>query len=73
MKKSTPPYLKHASHQVDVCPTYKANGFYYRCMDCDVFVGWLSKQEVKQAEQCGLISSQSPKTQKNLKAQDILG
>lgn len=62
MKKTLPPYQKHATHQTEICGTHKANGFYYRCIDCNVFVGWLSKQEIQQAEQQGLINNLGPKT-----------
>jgi hypothetical protein len=48
MKKSTPPYIKHAEHSVIVKPTDKQNGYYYFCQQCGVWVGWLSKEEAKQ-------------------------
>lgn len=44
-KKSPAPYVKHADHPVEICATPKQNGYYYRCCQCDVWVGWLSKAE----------------------------
>ena len=47
-KQSTPPYIKHATHDIEICTTPKQNGYYYKCTQCAVWVGWLSKLEVQQ-------------------------
>lgn len=50
MKKSTPPYIKHQHHPVVIKPTDKQNGYYYHCRQCNVWVGWLSKEEANQVK-----------------------
>lgn len=65
MKKSTPPYLKHANHKTEIWRTHHANGLLYQCVDCNVFAGWLSKEEVELAEQAGLVTSNVPRTWAN--------
>jgi hypothetical protein len=54
MKKSIPPYEKHANHTVEIRTTHFHNGYYYMCSDCLLHLGWLSKQEVAQAKSLGL-------------------
>lgn len=56
MGRKIEPYKIHEHHHVEIMPTYKANGFYYKCLNCDKFVGWLSKSEVQQAENLGLVT-----------------
>ena len=45
--KSIAPYVKHKDHEIIICPTNKQNGYYYKCLECNVWIGWLSKIEVE--------------------------
>ena len=45
--KPTPPLIKHQEHECEVRPIDKQNGYYYHCLECNVWVAWLSKEEVK--------------------------
>jgi len=46
MKQSIAPYVKHKDHEIAICATDKQNGYYYHCVECGVWIGWLSKIEV---------------------------
>lgn len=56
MKKTTAPMIKHANHQITIIPTLQHNGWKYHCVDCGVWVGWLSKTEIEMAEKLGLLT-----------------
>ena len=56
MKKFIPPYVFHREHPVAIKHTSDHNNAFYYCTKCQVWVGWLSKQEVKQAIELDLIN-----------------
>ena len=63
MKKSTPPMIKHAQHNVEIrLYTGGRHSAYYRCLDCDKFVAWLSRDETNQALTLGLVTAEPRKT-----------
>ena len=58
MKKSTPPLEKHATHNVEIrLYTKGKHAAYYRCLDCNKFVSWLSRDETNQALKLDLITT----------------
>jgi hypothetical protein len=59
MRKSTPPFVKHNEHPIEILASDKHNGAYYHCQKCRVFVGWLSKLEFARAQELGLIQNES--------------
>lgn len=54
-KKSTPPLIKHRSHNVEIRPSRAHNYALYYCQDCNTFVSWLSKMESQEAYRQGLV------------------
>ena len=56
-KKSQPPLIKHQHHRVEIQPSTAHNYAKYFCLDCGVFVSWLSRQEALQAQQLGLLKN----------------
>ena len=54
MKKPIPPLVKHRDHEVEIQPSTAHNFAKYFCKDCGQFIAWLSKAEVKAAENQGL-------------------
>lgn len=57
MNRSIPPLVKHAEHHVEIRPYTGAahHSAYYRCLDCDKFVAWLTHSETEQAVEFGLV------------------
>ena len=63
MKKSTPPLDKHANHNVEIrLYTGGKHSAYYRCLDCNKFISWLSRIETNQALELGLVTAEPRKT-----------
>jgi hypothetical protein len=53
-----PPLLKHESHNVEIrLYTGPKHTAYYRCIDCDKWVSWLSRSETNQALELNLIET----------------
>lgn len=60
--KSTP-YEYHKDHSVKVLNSAKLRGqCYYYCMDCNKWVGWLSREDSKLARELGLVSAPTMQT-----------
>lgn len=55
MKKSTPPLIKHADHEVELRISTTKHAAYYYCIECKKWVAWASKQETEAAIQQGLV------------------
>jgi hypothetical protein len=63
MTKSTPPLEKHATHNVEIrLYTGGKHSAYYRCLDCNKFISWLSREETNQALALGLVAVEPRKT-----------
>lgn len=58
-KKKTPipPLEKHRDHQVEIQPSSAHNFAKYYCVDCGVFVAWLSRQEAARARELNLLEN----------------
>jgi hypothetical protein len=70
MKKSTPPLVKHQSHQVEIRAVRGSKHYgKYWCLDCDMWISWISKTELDQAQALGIVVEDPVK---NIKAGDIL-
>ena len=54
-KKSIPPLIKHQDHRVEVQSSTAHNLAKYYCVDCQVFVCWLSKPEAQKAYESKLV------------------
>jgi len=66
MKKSTPPLEKHATHDVEIrLYTGGKHNAYYRCIECNKFISWLSRAETNQALAQGLVTTEPRKTSKD--------
>ncbi len=56
-KKSTPPLIKHANHQVKIILEQDSkHAARYHCVTCNKFVAWVGKQELIQAQELGMIN-----------------
>ena len=56
-RRPIPPLVKHQDHRVEIQPSTAHNLAKYYCLDCRVFVAWLSRREVEQAQQLKLIQN----------------
>lgn len=57
MKKSIPPIIKHADHEIVILSSGNSmHAAKYHCRSCNKFVAWLSQSEYKQALELGLIN-----------------
>lgn len=55
-KKSTPPLIKHQSHRVEIQSSTAHNLAKYYCIDCKVFISWLSKLEAEKAYESNMVN-----------------
>lgn len=57
MKKFIPPYIKHKDHPIVIRSTPHHNNAFYHCVKCQVWVGWLNKEEAKLAKDSKMIQN----------------
>lgn len=51
-----PPLEKHKDHEVEIRPGVGHHAAQYWCVSCNKWVAWLSKQDVANARQLGLLT-----------------
>lgn len=56
-KKPIPPLIRHQDHRVEIQPSRAHNLAKYYCVDCGVFVAWLSRAEAQRAQELNLIQN----------------
>jgi hypothetical protein len=50
------PLARHEHHRVEIRPSDKPpHEAYYWCLNCHMWVAWLSKKDTKKAQQLGLV------------------
>ena len=61
---STPPYVKHQTHPIEIRSSTSHNNAFYFCQQCHVWVGWLTRAEAVEAKNLGIIKPMIHQTAK---------